>query len=374
MSSVNMVKGFGRGGAIVGLVGGLAAIGWLSSGVGTLQAQTGDGAGLPPVSPATVIVGEASAAPGGTASVTFSLTSTEGQAGSLQLEVFFDGTDLSLDNPATDCHLSARLTQQSKSVTFPATQPDPPQRRLKIGVFPSLDTPQAAFTDGDLLTCDFAVSAEATIGTQVDLTVPVGQVQVVRSDLSVLCGLDSAPMVDCGRQDGVVSIGEAPTATPTDTPVPPTNTPVPPTNTPVPPTNTPVPPTNTPVPPTNTPVPPTNTPVPPTNTPVPPTNTPVPPTNTPGGPTSTPVPPTNTPVPATNTPVPATDTPVVNPTNTPNVGPTNTPIRPTATAGPRKSGDDDGCAIVPAPQSRPFRTLVLLLGPALLLWGRRRRF
>ncbi len=366
MSSVNMVKGFGRGGAIAGLVGGLAAIGWLSSGVGTLQAQTGGGAGLPPVTPATVIVGEASAAPGGTASVTFSLTSTEGQAGSLQLEVFFDGTDLSLDNPATDCHLSARLTQQSKSVTFPATQPDPPQRRLKIGVFPSLDTPQAAFTDGDLLTCDFAVSAEATIGTQVDLTVPVGQVQVVRSDLSVLCGLDSAPMVDCGTQDGVVSIGEAPTATPTDTPVPPTDTPVPPTNTPVPPTNTPVPPTNTPVPPTNTPVPPTNTPVPPTNTPVPPTSTPVPPTNTP-------VPPTNTPVPPTSTPGGPTSTPV-KPTNTPNVGPTNTPIRPTATAGPRKSGDDDGCAIVPAPQSRPFRTLVLLLGPALLLWGRRRRF
>ena len=33
MSSVNMVKGLGRGGAIVGLFGGLAVIGWLFPGV-----------------------------------------------------------------------------------------------------------------------------------------------------------------------------------------------------------------------------------------------------------------------------------------------------------------------------------------------------
>jgi len=64
---------------------------------------------------------------------------------------------------------------------------------------------------------------------------------------------------------------QAPTDTPTNTPVPPTSTPVPPTATP---TNTPVPPTNTP-----TPIPPTNTPVPPTDTPVPPP----PPTETPSG-------------------------------------------------------------------------------------------
>jgi hypothetical protein len=40
----------------------------------------------------------------------------------------------------------------------------------------------------------------------------------------------------------------APTQTPTDTPVPPTDTPVPPTDTPVPPTDTPIPPTDTPEP------------------------------------------------------------------------------------------------------------------------------
>ena len=88
------------------------------------------------------------------------------------------------------------------------------------------------------------------------------------------------------------AFGSAPTATPTNTPVPPTATP---TNTPVPPTATP---TNTPGPtatPTNTPVPPTAT---PTNTPAPPTATP---TNTPVPPTATP---TNTPVPPTATPTP----------------------------------------------------------------------
>lgn len=136
MSSVNRVKRFGRGGSIAGLIGGLAAIGWLSSGAGTLQAQTGGGAGT--AATATVIAGQAFAPPGGTASVTFSLTSMEGQAGFLQLEVLFDGTDLSVDNPTTDCHLSDRLAQQTKSATFPTTQPDPPQRLLKIGVFPPL--------------------------------------------------------------------------------------------------------------------------------------------------------------------------------------------------------------------------------------------
>ncbi|MGA8184154.1 MAG: hypothetical protein WB819_11005 [Terriglobia bacterium] len=245
---------------------------------------------------------------------------------------------------------------------FPPMQPAPPQKRLRIGVFPSLDSPQAAFTDGDLLTCDFAVAADATIGARVDLTA-VEPVQVVRSDLSVVCGPGSMPMVDCGTQDGAVFVGEAPTPTPTDTPeVSPTDTPeVSPTDTPeVSPTDTPeVSPTDTPeVSPTDTPE------VSPTDTPeVSPTDTPeVSPTDTPE------VSPTDTPE------VSPTDTPEVGPTDTPEVGPTNTPVRPTATASPKKSGDDDGCAIVPAQQSRPFRALVLLIGPALLLWGRRRRF
>jgi hypothetical protein len=337
MRSVNKVKRLGRGGAVAGLVGGLAVIGWLSSGAGTLQAQTGGGAGVATGTAATVIVGDAFGAPGGTAAVTVSFTSMEGEAGSLQLEVFYDGTDLSLD-PAADCQLSDRLTQQQLSATLPPDQPDPPERRLIIGVFAALSSPEATFTDGDLATCDFGVSAEAAVGTTVDLTVPVDRVQVVRGDLSVICGRGSTPLVDCGAQDGAVVIGEAPTPTPTDTPV---NTPV------------------------DTP---TDT---PTGMPM---NTP---TDTPEvGPTNTV---TNTPEVSPTTPVPATDTPVASPTDTPQVGPTNTntPIRPTATAVPptaKPSGEDDGCSIVPARPSRPLRALVLLLAPALLLWGRRRRF
>ena len=138
------------------------------------------------------------------------------------------------------------------------------------------------------------------------------------------------------------AFGSAPTATPTNTPLPPTatpsNTPVPPTATP---TDTPVPPTATP---TNTPVPPTAT---PTDTPVPPTatptDTPVPPTatptDTPVGPTATP---TNTPVPPTatptNTPVPPTATPTDTPIP-PTATPTNTPLPPTATPTPGSGGD-----------------------------------
>jgi len=36
--------------------------------------------------------------------------------------------------------------------------------------------------------------------------------------------------------------------------------------------------------------------------------------------------------------------------------------------------EDDSCAIVPASQVNPMRSLILLVVPALLLWGRRRRF
>jgi hypothetical protein len=106
----------------------------------------------------------------------------------------------------------------------------------------------------------------------------------------------------------------APTATPTNTPVPPTWTPLPTA------TDTPIPPTFTPVPPTWTP---TFTPVPPTFTPTA-TDTPVPPTFTPTA-TDTPLPtPTDTPVPPTFTPT-ATDTPLPTPTDTPVPIPTNAP-------------------------------------------------
>jgi hypothetical protein len=96
-------------------------------------------------------------------------------------------------------------------------------------------------------------------------------------------------------------------------------------------------------------------------------------------PTSTP---TSTPTPtATNTTVvqtaTGTATPTVTPTMTGGLDPTATPTRrPTdpPTATPQSGFDeDDSCAIVPVQQANPLRSLVLLIGPAILLWGRRRR-
>jgi hypothetical protein len=282
--------------------------------------------------------------------VTISLTSEEGSAGSVALDMVYDATFLGLDTD--DCVRSARLADQLDSVSFPDDQPAPPERRLRIGIFPPLDDPDASFTDGDLMTCTFSVSANAPIGTDVDLVLEQ-RLQVVRSDLTVVCGVGSAPSTPCGAQDGVVMIEQAtPTSTPTSTftrTEEPTNTP----------TSTP---TNTQ--PTNTP---TNTPTSQvTNTP---TNTPTSEvTNTP---TSTPTNtrPTNTP---TNTPTrEVTNTP----TNTPTRQVTNTPTNTPTTAPPAQAKEyDDSCAIVPIGSSDPSRSLVLLLVPALLLWGRRRRF
>lgn len=110
------------------------------------------------------------------------------------------------------------------------------------------------------------------------------------------------------------------------------------------------------------------------------------PTNTSGAtatPTSTTTAtPTETGVQPTETEeVPPTAT--ATPTNTVPVGPTETEVvpstrtrtaAPTATAGGGGAiGDDDSCSIVPVEQSNPMRSLILLIGPAALLWGRRRR-
>jgi len=57
--------------------------------------------------------------------------------------------------------------------------------------------------------------------------------------------------------------------------------------------------------------------------------------------------------------------------------PTIRPTVPPTQAPPPTSGpgfdEDDSCAIVPVQQASPLRSLVLLIGPAVLLWGRRRR-
>jgi hypothetical protein len=73
--------------------------------------------------------------------------------------------------------------------------------------------------------------------------------------------------------------------------------------------------------------------------------------------------------------------PTEGPTEEPTEGPTEEPTehptqRPTQqpTQGGGAFDEDDSCAIVPLEQANPLRSLLLLLGPAALLWGRRRRF
>jgi hypothetical protein len=120
-----------------------------------------------------------------------------------------------------------------------------------------------------------------------------------------------------------------------------------------------------------------------------PTPTPTP-TVTNTGPTATPtdtpitVPPTTPPtVPPTTPPtVPPTTPPTIAPTTPPTSGPSATPtITRTRTASPTSTGDGQGgggggcnCAIQPAQEAGWMRTLVPLLIPAAMLWGRRRRY
>jgi len=64
------------------------------------------------------------------------------------------------------------------------------------------------------------------------------------------------------------------------------------------------------------------------------------------------------------------------PTETAGVEPTNTRLSlrtPTRVGGGGFTTEDDSCSIVPVEQSNPMRSLILLIGPAALLWGRRRR-
>jgi hypothetical protein len=329
---------------------------------GPVRAQTGGGVGAPGgTAAATIIVGDALGVPGGSAAVTFSFASEEGMANNVTINMVYDGTYLSLD-PDNDCVRSPRLRNQLDSVGFPPNQPAPPDRRLRIGIFPPLNNPDATFTDGDLVTCTFGISADAPIGTQVDLILE--EPLQVAAPGRVICGVASNPPEVCGAQDGVAMIAEAtptntPTATFTQTEVP-TNTP---TNTPTQQaTNTP---TSTATPTNTGQI--TNT---PTSTATPTNTGQI--TNTP---TSTATP-TNTGQ-ITNTPT-STATPTnTRPTNTPTLTPTrqvtNTPTN-TPTSPPAKQKDvDDSCAIVPVGAADPSRSLVLLLVPALLLWGRRRR-
>lgn len=275
-----------------------------------IHASEGAGAGVPAGTTGAVIIGDAMGVPGGTASVSISVATDPGESAGLALDVVFDGTNVSVDT--SNCALESSLSDAGfqLSATFPPDQPDDPDRLLRIGIFPPIMTPVPSYADGMVVNCDFSIAGEAPVGETVDL-VATEPIQITAADRTVICGEDSDPPSDCDGQDGSIMISE-PTPEPTATMVPteePTSTPT-----------------------------------------MEPTEEP---TNTPTGEV---------------------------PTDTPTVGPTDTPtgeIPPTATkpptAKPTSSFDeDDSCAIVPVEQSNPFRSLVLLVGPAVLLWRRRR--
>ena len=156
--------------------------------------------------PGAVILGEVGAPglPGGTASVSFGFSSQEGQASAIGFDVVFDATVLTLDTD--DCRLSTRLTDQIRSVTFPIDQPAPPDRRLRLGVFPPIATTIPSFPDGELFVCNFGVGTDA-VSQSVALVIK--PLQVVRADSSVLCDVG-----ECGAVDGSVSIGDSETVLP----------------------------------------------------------------------------------------------------------------------------------------------------------------
>ncbi len=116
----------------------------------------------------------------------------------------------------------------------------------------------------------------------------------------------------------------------------------------------------------------------PTNTPISPTATLTPTGVVTGTATATVTATPTTPGTVINTPTATPTTP-----GTPEGTETPTATRTSGTATPSAThtsipiptfADSDDCRIVPVEESHPGRTLALLLGPALLVWARRRRF
>ena len=264
-------------------------------------------------------------APGGTVAVTLQLSGdTENVAVSADQDVGFPTDSLEFFPPVTmncaidprlaDTHsVSGRLSSAGVLALTVALQGTPPPPLPTLG-------------DGPLASCDFHILAG----------VPTGTVAVTISDPCL--GNADGTCVEVETANGSVLVSNAtPTSTPTLTPIPPTAT-----------VTGVVTGTATATVTVTQQGTPTNTPA--TTGVSTPTNTP-----TGGGGTAT----------ATKTPgTPGTSTPTATAT-----GPT-----PTRTGAPATPADNSDCRIVPVEQSSPGGTLVLLLGPALLVWARRRRF
>jgi len=206
-------------GTVLAVAGVLSVPAFMTTASGRAQAQGAIASGAGSAA-AVVSIGDATAQPGDNAAVTISATSDEPMA-SVQIDVLYNGDEASIGDPPSDfCALADRLSAQSLSATFPATQPDPPMRRLRLGVFPPLVNPNPTFDSGDIIVCNFAVGAEVALGTEIPLA--ADRTQIVRDDV-VICGLGGD--FACEEDDGLITVGEQATPTPTETPTMDTPTP-----------------------------------------------------------------------------------------------------------------------------------------------------
>ena len=164
----------------------------------------------------TFELGSAEGAPGQTVDVGVSVRGGGGELVMAQLDLVFDPSVLTLSDPETGCRLDGRLSRQVLKVSYPDSPPAPPGRqRLRLFVG-DLVLPVDAFADGPVLSCTFAINANAPAGV-VDLSAE----QPNASDVTAgSFGTDWAP------GSVVVSV---PLVRPTEAAEPPaTATPVPP--------------------------------------------------------------------------------------------------------------------------------------------------
>ena len=284
-------------------------------------------------------IGEASGLPGETASVPFNISNTDdNDVASFQMDFFFPVDKLTLATGA--CTIDQRLPNYGISLFINPSTCQPPTGFNCARVAVANPNIGAMISDGNVFNCQFGVMAGLALNTVLPVDADASSLIISNGSTHPQC------LEPTDATDGSVTVQEpfTPTPTPSAT-VTRTATPIGPT-----PTNTGGGGTATP---TRTGGGGTAT---PTITPGGATNTP---TRTGGGGTATP---TITPGGATNTPGGAT------PTRTRTGG-----VGPTATSPPSVPFPNDDCSIAPPGHSNPWHSLVLLIVPAILLAGRRRR-
>jgi len=104
-------------------------------------------------------IGSGSGAPGGQADITVSLSGGVESTATAQLDVLYDPNILSIGDPAADCVIDDRLTEQVLTATLPGEGGG----RLRLAIL-DLMPPVASLEDGDLATCTFGIAPEAALG------------------------------------------------------------------------------------------------------------------------------------------------------------------------------------------------------------------